>query len=178
MSRRRMMMQMFAEADNNLLYLLEGYKQSNTSTYNLYGVWNEDNTFTLRHAKSGLGGPTQAYKQFIGTEVKSGQSIIIAFSAGSPTIPTIDQTKKYRLTFTVKNVEYNTATDGTADTLEFSIGTRNKYYTQITSIKDITVGTKIVVGMTDATGLGGAVYGSTVGSALWSFDFDVKLEEV
>jgi hypothetical protein len=173
-----MMMQMLTETDNNLLHLLEGYKQSNTSTYNLYGVWNEDNTFTLRHAGNGFFGPTQAYKQFIGTEVKYGQSIILAFSAGSPTIPTIDQTKKYRLTFTVKNVEYNTATDETTDTLEISIGLRSKYYTQITSIKDITVGTKIVVEMTDATGLGGAVYGSTVGSALWSFDFDVKLEEV
>ena len=101
-----------------------------------------------------------------------------AFSAGSPTISTIDQTKKYRLTFTVKNVEYNTATDETTDTLEIAIGLRSKNYTQITSIKDITVGTKIVIEMTGATGFGGAVYGSTVGSALWSFDFDVKLEEV
>lgn len=159
-----MMMQMFTETDNNLLHLLEDYKQSNTYLYSMYGVWNDDNTLTLRHTGNGFTGPSQAYKQFIGTEVKIGQSIIYAFSAGNSTIPTIDQTKKYRLIFTVKNVEYNTATDETADTLEIAIGLRSKYYTQITSIKDITVGTKIVIEMTDATGFGGAVYGSTVGS--------------
>lgn len=178
MSRRRMMMQMFAEADNNLLYLLEAYKQSDTSMYNMDGVWNDDSTFTLRHTINGFNGPSKAYKQFIGKEIKIAQTIMGAFSAGSPTISTIDQTKKYRLTFTVKNVEYNTATDETTDTLEIAIGLRSKNYTQITSIKDITVGTKIVIEMTGATGFGGAVYGSTVGSALWSFDFDVKLEEV
>lgn len=178
MNRRRMMMQMLAEADNNLIHLLEGYKQSNTSFYSMYGVWNDDNTFTLRHTGNGFTGPSQAYKQFIGAEFKYAQNIAGAFSALDPIIPTVDQTKKYRLTLTVINIEYNTATEETTDTLDIAIGVRTKNYSQSINIKDVTEGTEIVVEMTDATKFGGAVYGSTVGSAQWSFDFDVKLEEV
>ena len=174
MSRRRMMMQMLAEADNGI-EIPDEYKRS-FSIYNLKSSWDND-TVRFEHTGSGLGGPSYARLQFIGRENKYAQSIGQAFSANSATLPFLDSTKLYKLTLTAVNVS-NNSTDSTEDVFIIGIGTREKNYYKELNIKDIAVGTKIELEMTAATGFSGAVFGCTLGSALWSFDFKYSLEEV
>ena len=173
MNRRRMMM-LQAEADSGI-EIPDEYKRS-FSFYNLSIGWSGD-IVTLSHTKSGLQGVSSARLQFIGNESKSAQSLGQAFSASSATLPFLDSTKRYKLTLTAVNVSSN-ATEDTEDIFIVGIGTREKNYYKEVNVKDITVGTKIELEMTEPTGFSGAVFGCTVGSALWSFDFKYRLEEV
>ncbi len=175
MNRRRMMMQMLAEADNGI-EMSDEYKRS-FSIYNQRATWLE-NIVRLEHYSGGYAGPAQGYLQLIGRENKFGQNTSMAFSANSTTLDFLDRTKCYRLVLEVVKVNNNTATDSTTDNLTVAIGTRENQYSQTLNIKDIVVGTKIEIEMTAATGFGCAVFGSTVGSAIWSFDFKYSLEEV
>jgi hypothetical protein len=170
-----MMMQMLSETDNGI-EIPEEYKRS-FLFYHQQASWLE-NIVRLERYNGGYGGAAQGYLQLIGRENKLAQSISQAFSANSTTLDFLDRTKCYRLVLEVVKVNNNTATDSTTDNLTVAIGTRENQYSQTLNIKDIVVGTKIEIEMTAATGFGCAVFGSTVGSALWSFDFDVKLEEV
>ncbi|MBQ3497907.1 MAG: hypothetical protein IJA87_02135 [Clostridia bacterium] len=173
MNRRRMMM-LQAQDDSGIEIPAE-YKRS-FAFYNLSISWNND-IVTLSHLKGGFTGPTSARLQFIGTENKYAQSLGQAFSSTSATLPFLDSTKLYKLTLTAVNVS-NNSTDSTEDVFIIGIGIRSKSYYKEINIKDITVGTKIELEMTEPTGFSGAVFGCTVGSALWSFDFRYCLEEV
>jgi len=173
MNRRRMMM--LKAQDDNGIEIPEEYKRS-FAFYNLSINWNND-TVTFKHTAGGFTGPTSARLQFIGTENKFAQSLGQAFSSTSATLPFLDSTKRYKLTLTAVNVS-NNSTDSTEDVFIIGIGIRSKSYSKEINIKDITVGTKIELEMTEPTGFSGAVFGCTVGSALWSFDFKYRLEEV
>jgi len=173
MNRRRMMM--LKAQDDNGIEIPEEYKRS-FAFYNLSINWNND-TVTFKHTAGGFTGPTSARLQFIGTENKFAQSLGQAFSSTSATLPFLDSTKRYKLTLTAVNVS-NNSTDSTEDVFIIGIGTREKNYYKELNIKDIAVGTKIELEMTEPTGFSGAVFGCTVGSALWSFDFKYRLEEV
>ncbi len=174
MSRRRMMMQMLSETDNGI-EIPDEYKRS-FSVYNLSISWSGD-IVTMSHTKSGLLGVNSARLSFIGREDKYAQTTGQAFSANSATLPFLDSTKLYKMTLTAVNVT-NNSMDSTEDVFIAAIGTRETRYYKELNIKDIKTGTKIELEMTAATGFSGAAFGATVGSALWSFDFDVKLEEV
>ena len=168
-------MMMLQAQDDSGIEIPEEYKRSFTF-YNLSINWNND-TVTFKHTAGGFSGPTSARLQFIGTENKYAQSLGQAFSATSATLPFLDSTKLYKLTLTAVNVS-NNSTDSTEDVFIIGIGIRRKSYYKEIDIKDITVGTKIELEMTEPTGFSGAVFGCTVGSALWSFDFKYRLEEV
>ncbi len=174
MNRRRMMMLQLA---NNQLDLLESYKLSYRCIYGLESIWS-GNTVRLRHFDPSFWGPSQAYQRFIGTKQSASTSIYSTLDEAVSSLPTLDETKRYRMTFTVTNVEYNSATDETTDIFKISIGNSSNYYTASVNVKDIAVGTTIEVEMKNATCFYSAVFGATVGSAKWSFDFDVKFEEV
>jgi hypothetical protein len=170
-----MMMLQLTNADNGI-EIPEEYRRS-FLFYNQQATWLE-NIVRLEHYSGGYAGPAQGYLQLIGRENKLGQNTSAAFSANSTTLDFLDRTKCYRLVLDVVKVNNNTATDSTTDKLTVAIGTRENQYSQTLNIKDIVAGTKIEIEMTATTGFSCAVFGSTVGSALWSFDFDVKLEEV
>ena len=174
MNRRRMMVMQRLEADGGIEIPAE--YQRTFSVYNLSVGWNGD-IVTLSHAKSGLAGVSAARLQFIGTEDKYGQTTGQAFNDTTATLPFLDGTKCYKLTLTAVNVS-NDATEDTEDVFIAAIGIRNKRYYQEINIKDIKAGTKIELEMTEPTGFSGAVFGCTVGSALWSFGFKYRLEEV
>ncbi len=175
MSRRRMMMQMLSQADNNLLYLLEDYKQSWNSAYSTNSMWN-GNTVTLKHLNDSFWGPNYAYAIFIGAtrEASTGAAYILKDSH----LPTLDLSKRYRLTLTVLNVKTNTATDESAGDLSIVFGSEYNYRRVNIPLCDIAVGTQFILEPPSAGVINSAIYGSNVPSTKWDFDFDVKLEEV
>lgn len=175
MSRRRMMM-LQAKEDSGI-ELLDEYKLE-LRFYNMTSSWG-DNTVRLSHFNQGFSGPTQGYLLLIGKSNKYGQNINGAFNVEAwNSLEGFENNKRYKLTLVVKTVNQNTATESTTDTLSVSIGRRGAYYTSSVNIKDISVGTKIEVEMTSASFFEGVVFGSTVGNALWDFDFSYKIEEV
>lgn len=174
MSRRRMMMQMLSQADNNLLYLIEDYKQSWNSSYIIDSLWN-GNIVTLKHTRrADFMGSSSAYMTFIGTRKVAGSDSL----RGLPSLPTLDSSKCYRLTLTVINITTNTATDETSGVFRISTNVGNQHYLSSVNLCDIAVGTQIVLETQKAGAISGAAFGSNVPSTKWSFDFDVKLEEV
>lgn len=174
MSRRRMMMLQLAQADSNLLYLIEDYKLSWNSIYAIDSIWS-GNTVTLRHTRSGsFAGAGSAYMSFIGTSKVAGQDTLRKL----PSLPTLDSSKCYRLTLTVLNITTNTATDETSGVFRISTNVGDQHYVSSVNLCDIAVGTQIVLETSKAGAISGAAFGSNVPSTKWSFDFDVKLEEV
>lgn len=177
MNRRRMMMQMSTQADNNLLYLFEDYKQSWNSAYTIDSLWN-GNIVTLKHTRSlGFAGPNQAGIAYIGAKqfASTGSAVIYE---GLPALPVLDSNKRYRLILTCVQVTKNTAVDSTSGSLWFSFGTTQKITYTSVNICDIVLGTTIVVENESAGAIKGAVVTATVPNTQWNFDFDVKIEEV
>lgn len=175
MNRRRIMM-LQQKVDSGIE--IPTKYQRNYEVYYSPISWN-NGTVTLAHTRYGFGGPAQVFIQFIGPQNKYAHDMAQAFSVEStPLMDFLDSTKRYKLTLTVINVNQNTSTDNTEDIFTLAIGKRNARYSKEVNIKDIKAGTKIEVEMTYATGFCCAVFGITAGSALWSFDFDVKIEEV
>lgn len=177
MSRRRIMMQMLTQADSNLLYLLEDYKQSWNSGYTIDSLWN-GNIVTLKHTRrTDFSGPSSAAMNFIGAkQVSSSGSASVYY--GLPALPVLDSSKRYRLVLTVVKVTKNTAVDASSGVLWFSLGTTDKItYTNI-NICDISLGTTIAVENESAGAIKGAVISATIPSTQWDFDFDVRIEEV
>lgn len=177
MNRRRMMMQMLSQTDSNLLYLLEDYKQSWNSSYTIDSLWN-GNIVTLKHTRrTDFFGPSSAAMNFIGSKQVQSTGSSAVYS-GMTALPVLDASKRYRLILTVVNVTKNTAVDETSGSMWFSLGTTNQItYTQI-SISNIKVGTQIIVENETAGAIKGAVVSASTPSTQWSFDFDVRIEEV
>lgn len=175
MSRRRLMMQMLTQADNNLLYLLEDYKQSWNCVYKIESVW-QNNILTLKHTSAGFMGASYAYSIFIGAEQKAstGASLIL----GNSHLPTLDSSKRYRLTLTVLKVNANTATDTSEGELSIVFGSSQNYKRVNIPLCDITVGTQFILEPPSAGAIDSAIFGSNKPNPIWNFDFDVKFEEV
>lgn len=174
MNRRRMMMQQRTQANNNLLYLLEDYKQSWRSVYGIESIWQGNNTVTLEHASEGFAGPNQAYMSFIGINQIAGTDSLREL----PALPLLDSSKCYRLTLTVLNINTNTATDKNSGLFHISTNASGQHYISSINLCDITIGTQIVLETQKAGAISGAVCGSSVPSTKWSFNFNVKIEEI
>ena len=176
MSRRRMMMQMLSQADSNLLYLLEDYKQSWESSYKINSVWQDNNTLTLKHTATHFMGASAAYATFIADSQRAntGASYIL----GASHLPTLDLSKLYRLTLTVTNVSANTATNESAGNLSIIFGSSENYKRVNIPLCDVTVGTQFILEPPSAGAINSAIFGSNVANTIWNFDFDIKLEEV
>lgn len=177
MSRRRMMMLQQTQADNNLLYLLEDYKQSWNSVYAIDSLWN-GNVVTLKHTRrTDFYGPSSAAMNFIGDSQKASTGADSVY-LGLKVLPVLDSSKRYRLILTVVNVTKNTAVDEASGSMWFTFGTVNNITYSKISICDIKVGTQIIVENETAGAIKGAVIVSNAPSTQWNFDFDVKVEEV
>ena len=177
MSRRRMMMQQLTQADNNLLYLLEDYKQSWNSGYIIDSLWN-GNTVNLKHTRRSdfMGSPSGAMN-FIGSKQVQASGSNAVYT-GLTALPVLDASKRYRLILTVVNVTKNTAVDETSGSMWFSFGTTNGITYNKISICDIKVGTQIIVENETASAIKGAVVSADAPGTQWDFDFDVRVEEV
>ena len=176
MNRRRMMMLQQTQADNNLLYLIEDYKQSWMSNYSIGSAWN-GNTVTLKHLNTSFWGPSSAAMCYIGDSQKASTGSASVYE-GLKSLPVLDSSKRYRLVLTVINVTKNTAVDETSGSMWFSFGTvRGVTYTSI-NICDIKVGIQIVVENENVGAIKGAVVSATVPNTQWEFEFDVRIEEV
>lgn len=169
MSRRRLMMLQQSKPD-----LLEGYRLSHRA-YKIESVWQDSNTLTLKHTSAGFMGPNTAAIAYIGDKPVSSTGTAAVFSGLKTVLSTLDSSKKYRLTLTVLNVNSNTAVDETSGSLWFSLGIFNNYV--ITEIKtcNIVKGTQIIL---ESNNIAGAVVSADNPNLLWSFDFDVRIEEV
>ena len=177
MSRRRMMMLQQTQADNNLLYLIEDYKQSWNSGYTIDSLWN-GNTVTLKHTRrSDFMGPSAAAMNFIGSSRQQSTGSAGVYSALTA-LPVLDSSKRYRLILTVVNVTKNTAVDEASGSMWFFFGTTNKITYSKISICDIKVGTQIIVENETAGAIKGAVISSDAPGIQWGFEFSVKVEEV
>lgn len=177
MNRRRMMMLQKTQTDNNLLYLFEDYKQSWNSAYTIDSLWN-GNVVTLRHTRSNsFYGPNSAAMCYIGDSQKASTGSSSVYE-GLKALPVLNSLKRHRLILTVINVTKNTAVDETSGVIWFSFGTTNKVTYIKVNICDIKVGTQIVVENETAGAIKGAVISSDAPGIQWSFDFDVKVEEV
>lgn len=177
MSRRRMMMQMLSQADNNLLYLLEDYKQSWNSTYTIDSLWN-GNIVTLKHTRrTDFFGPSSAAMNFIGAKQVASSGSANVYT-GLSALPLLDSNKRYRLILTCVQVAKNTAVDSTSGVLWFSLGTTQKITYTSVNICDIALGTTIIIENETAGAIKGAVVSADTPSTQWDFDFDVRIEEV
>lgn len=174
MSRRRMMMQQLLKS---AVDYLEGCRISFSSGYKIESVWQDNNTLTLKHTSAGFMGPNAAYSRFIGSS--TGQSTSVNAVMATTPLSTVDTSKCYRLTLTVLSVNSNSATDETSGNLSIAIGKQNAYARTDTPLCDIAVGTKIVVETSDPTQtICCGIFGSNNPDTTWSFDFNVKFEEV
>ncbi len=174
MSRRRMMMQQLAKS---AVDYLDGYRLRYRSGYKIESVWQGKSTLTLKHTSAGFMGPNAVYQLFFGTS--QGQSTGINNVMSNTPLTTVDTTKCYRLTLTVLKVNSNSATDENSGDLTIAIGKINGYKSVSTPLRNIDVGTKIVVETADPSQtICGGAFGSNNPNTTWSFDFDVKLEEV
>lgn len=175
MNRRRMMMQQLV---SSAVDYLEGYRLSYRSGYKMESVWQDSNTLTLKHTSAGFMGPNSAHQRFIGASQGQGTNAYNALAGATP-LTTIDTSKCYRLTLTVLRVNSNSATDESSGALTISIGKQTKYESANTPLCNITVGTKIVVETPDPSyTICAGVFGTNNPNTIWSFDFDVKFEEV